>query len=131
MQEPFAAAKEPGQRELQRNATAFKTLPRIGGQRVDIHAALHMDKAPIALIATAGSSKTAPTTKRRRVCMEADGQNRTWYGDLDQPIVHSIHRKYKAQPRCAWASPLSAVWSTPCVFPRRERLSWAIHMCPC
>ena len=41
----------------------------------------------------------------------------------------------KARPRCAWASPLSEVWkaelSTPCVFDRRECLSWAIHMCPC
>ena len=38
---------------------------------------------------------------------------------------------YKAQPRYAWASPLSAVWkaelSTSCVFYRRKRLSWAIH----
>ena len=37
----------------------------------------------------------------------------------------------KAQPRYAWASPLSAVWiaplSAPCVFYRRKCLSWAIH----
>lgn len=93
--ELFDAAKPAGQKELERNDKAFFKLPMtIESKDVDIYAALHTDKQPMALIATTGSSADAPVTNRRRTYMDVDGNNRTWFGSLEQPVVHSIYRKY-------------------------------------
>ena len=51
-------------------------------------------KQPMYVIATAGSGTDAPVTERRRTFMDEGGNGTVWYGRLEQPMVHSIYRKY-------------------------------------
>jgi hypothetical protein len=53
-----------------------------------------MDKKPMTLLATAGSSREAPTVMRRCVYMSEDGDLICLQGKLEQPNVHYLYRSF-------------------------------------
>jgi hypothetical protein len=53
-----------------------------------------MDKAPMTLLGTAGSSCEAPEVMRRRVYLSAEGDVVHWNGILEQPNIHYKYRSY-------------------------------------
>jgi hypothetical protein len=73
--------------------------------------AFHMDRKPMTLLATAGSSREAPPVMRRRVDVSDDGDVVRWRGELQQPNVHylygsflnglDVHNKLAVGPRIA------------------------------
>jgi hypothetical protein len=77
----------------QRNDRAYRELKlAVKGKEVSFVGAFHMDKAPMTLLGTAGSSKEAPEVMRRRVYMSEDGDLTQWTGTLHQPDMHYIYR---------------------------------------
>jgi hypothetical protein len=65
---------------------------KVNGKEATFTGAFHMDKKPMTLFATAGSSRKAPPVMRRRVYMSEDGDLICWQGKLEQPNVHYIYR---------------------------------------
>jgi hypothetical protein len=51
-----------------------------------------MDKKPVNLLGTAGSSDEAPIVTRRRVYMNEFGDMVRWEGELRQPMIHAEYR---------------------------------------
>jgi hypothetical protein len=52
--------------------------------------AFHMDKKPMPLLGTAGSSKEAPVVTRRRVYVAEEGDLVSYQGPLKQPDTHAV-----------------------------------------
>jgi hypothetical protein len=84
---------DAGGKPWQRDARAYRqTTVHIEGKEVTFVAAFHMDKAPMTLLATTGSSGEAPLVTRRRVYMNEFGDMVRWEGELRQPVVHAEYR---------------------------------------
>jgi hypothetical protein len=79
----------------ERNDRAYRLLElQVDGNKVQFAAAFHMDKAPMTLLGTAGSSNEAPIVTRRRVYMTQEGDLVHWVGKLEQPQIHAIYRTF-------------------------------------
>jgi hypothetical protein len=73
----------------ERNDRSYRQLRlRVNGKDTTFTGAFHMDKAPITLLGTAGSSREAPPVMRRRMYMTDDGDLVRWVGELQQPDIH-------------------------------------------
>jgi hypothetical protein len=79
--------------EHKRHDRAYRQLTMKGnGRNMAFTGAFHMDKKPITLLCTTGSSKEVPVVTRRRLYMDADGDLVRWHGKLRQPDAHYICR---------------------------------------
>jgi hypothetical protein len=77
----------------ERNDRSYRQLSlRVNGKDTTFTGAFHMDRAPMTLLGTAGSSKEAPPVMRRRVYMSKNGDLVRWVGELQQPDIHAIYR---------------------------------------
>jgi hypothetical protein len=75
------------------NERAYRELIlNIDGKVTTLSAAFHMDKAPMTLLGTAGSSKQAPPVMRRRVYMIQGADLVRWTGELKQPDICCLYR---------------------------------------
>jgi hypothetical protein len=79
----------------ERNARAYRQLVlKVNGIETTFTGALHMDRAPMTLLGTTGSSQEAPPVMRRRVYMSDTGNMVRWVGELQQPNIHHIYRSH-------------------------------------
>jgi hypothetical protein len=77
----------------ERNDRSYQQLClRVNGKDTTFTGAFHMDKAPMTLLGTAGSSREAPPVMRRRMYMTDDGDMVRWVGELQQPDIRYIYR---------------------------------------
>jgi hypothetical protein len=77
----------------ERNDRAYRQLTlQVNGKATSFTGAFHMDKKPMTLLSTAGSSMEAPPVMRRRVYMSDTGDLVRWHGELQQPNVHFVYR---------------------------------------
>jgi hypothetical protein len=84
---------DAGGKPWTRNARAYRQAKlKIAGEEVAFFAAFHMDKQPMTLLGTAGSSEHAPLVMRRRVYMNEFGDMVRWQGELHQPMIHAEYR---------------------------------------
>jgi hypothetical protein len=75
------------------NDRAYRQLIfRVNGKDITFVGAFHMDRAPMMLLGTAGSSKKAPLVMRRRLYLSDGGDLVRWVGELQQPDIHYIYR---------------------------------------
>jgi hypothetical protein len=82
-------------RTHERNDRAYRELKlKVNGKEAMFTGAFHMDRRPMTLLATAGSSREAPPVMRRRVYMSDDGDLVRWVGELQQPNVHYLYRSF-------------------------------------
>jgi hypothetical protein len=65
---------------------------KVNGKDTKITGAFHMDRKPMTLLSTAGSSNEAPAVMRCRAYMSDDGDMVRWQGELQQPDVHHVYR---------------------------------------
>jgi hypothetical protein len=78
-----------------RNDRAYRRLQmRVNGKGATFIGAFHMDKRPMTLLSTAGSSREALPVMRRRVYMSEAGDMFHWQGKLEQPNVHYLYRTF-------------------------------------
>jgi hypothetical protein len=79
----------------ERDDRAYRQLELvINSRKTRIVGAFHMDKRPMTLVGTLGSSNEAEPVMRRRVYMTADGDLVRWVGELRQPNLHFIYRSF-------------------------------------
>jgi hypothetical protein len=89
------AAARGERRHHARNDRAYRQLSmQIQGKSTIFTGAFHMDKRPMTLLGTTGSSKEAPPVMRRRLYMTDEGDLVRWTGELQQPFIHYIYRSY-------------------------------------
>jgi hypothetical protein len=91
------------------NGRAYlELILNIDGKVTTLSAAFHMDKAPMTLLGTAGSSKQAPPVMWRRVYMTQGGDLVRWTGEFKQHICYlyrssfnavDVHNKLAVGPR--------------------------------
>jgi len=82
-------------RTHQRNDRAYRQLQlQVNGKVTTFVGAFHMDKRPMTLLGTAGSSDEAQPVMRRRVFMSEEGDLVRWTGELQQPNMHAIYRTF-------------------------------------
>jgi hypothetical protein len=98
-----------------RNDRAYRQLTlRVNCKDTKFTGAFHMDKKPMSLFSTSGSSNEAPAVMRRRVYMSDDGDMVRWQGELQQPDVHFIYKsKFNAvdvQNNCLLGPIVCVVW---------------------
>jgi hypothetical protein len=65
---------------------------QVAGWQFTFTASFHMDKAPMTLLGTAGSSDEALLVTRRRVYRIELGDLVRWEGKLEQPMIHTEYR---------------------------------------
>jgi hypothetical protein len=75
------------------NGRAYlELILNIDGKVTTLSAAFHMDKAPMTLLGTAGSSKQAPPVMWRRVYMTQGGDLVRWTGEFKQHDICYLYR---------------------------------------
>jgi hypothetical protein len=67
---------------------------QVAGKETTFTGAFHMDKQPMTLLSTAGSSDEAPLITRRRLYMNEFGDVVRWEGELRQPTIHAKYGTY-------------------------------------
>jgi hypothetical protein len=90
------AAARGEHRNHAHNDMAYRQIPsmQIQGKSTIFTGAFHMDKRPMTLLGTTGSSKEAPPVMRRRLYMTDEGDLVRWTGELQQPFIHYIYRSH-------------------------------------
>jgi len=84
-----------GRAKHERDDRAYRQLVlKVNGTDTTFTGAFHMDRAPMTLLGTAGSSQEAPPVMRRRVFMSDEGDLVRWTGELKQPDIHYIYRSH-------------------------------------
>jgi hypothetical protein len=83
------------QQTHQQNDRAYRQLQlQVNGRVTVFVGAFHMDKRPMTLLGTAGSSDKAQPVIWRRVFMSEEGVLVRWMGELQQPNMHAIYRTF-------------------------------------
>jgi hypothetical protein len=86
---------DAGGKPWERDSRAYRQVTlQVAGRRVTFTGAFHMDKKPMTLLGTAGSSDEAPLVTRCRVYMNEFGDMVRWEGELRQPMIHAEYRTY-------------------------------------
>jgi hypothetical protein len=81
--------------KLEHSARAYQQLVlKVNSIDTTFTGAFHMDRAPMTLLGTAGSSQEALPVMRHRVYMSDNGDRVRWVGELQQPHIHDIYRSH-------------------------------------
>jgi hypothetical protein len=86
---------DAGGKPWARDVRAYRQVTlQVAGKEATFTGAFHMDKQPMTLLGTAGSSDEAPLITRLRVYMNDFGDMVRWEGELRQPMIHAEYRTY-------------------------------------
>lgn len=80
--------------EFERNQRAYAIIDiNVEGHKKRLQAAVHVDKQPMVLVATCGTSQDAEEITRHRSYYDPDaGAVVKWTGQLQQPQIHELYR---------------------------------------